>query len=63
MKLFSFSACMSMKFVLVINFLTQIMDIFSCSPKNTLFYIGKICKRLPANPDYAEIPHTYDMVT
>ena len=30
---------------------------FSCSPLNTSFYIGKIVKRLPENPEYAEIQH------
>ena len=34
---------------------TRIMDSFSCSPLNTSFYIGKTLKRLPENPEYAEM--------
>ena len=37
--------------------LSQIMDSFSCSPLNTSFYIGKTWKRLPENPEYAEMRH------
>ena len=36
---------------------TQIMDSFSCSLLNTSFYIGKTCKRLPENPEHAEMRH------
>ena len=37
--------------------LTRIIDSFSCSPLCTAFYIGKTWKRLPGNPEYAEMWH------
>ena len=37
--------------------LTRLMDSFSCSALNTSFYIGKTWKRLPENPEYAEMRH------
>ena len=33
------------------------MDSFSRLPLNTSFYIGKNVKRLPENPEYAEMRH------
>ena len=42
--------------------LTQIMDSFSCSPLNTSFYTGKNIKRLPENPEYAEIQRICDIL-
>ena len=35
--------------------LTQIMDSFSCSPSNTVFYVLK--QILPDVPEYAEMRH------
>ena len=41
----------------------RIMDSFSCSPLNTSFYIDKTRKRLPENPEYAEMQHVDVILT
>ena len=37
--------------------LTLIIDYFSCSPLSTAFSIGKIIKKAPENPKFAEMRH------
>ena len=39
------------------------MGSFSCLPLNTSFYIGKTLKRLPENPEYAEMQHGDKILT
>ena len=43
--------------------LTRIMDSFSCSPLNTSFYIWKTWKKLPENPQKAEMRHGHAILT